>query len=314
MTNADLAALLNRELGLTGAQAITVNVIRQWVLWDVLPKASAKGRAIGKRPDWNRDAVALRRARRLAELRTLGVRGRYAVIAQAYFEWGHSDFELVRGAIAAEFRRSAAQLLKGVTSETRFDDFSAISATRRKALQHQSGPLDKRFVGTKFEQSPELYLTSLNMIRTGEGDASQMSALVLQAAQQIAPTHATHLAPQISELLTQALPGLFGSDEEIANSGEETIRNSPKRNFRIARIALKRRSAFVRGHSSFSQFPQLPEELRELSTALIPLTPQITTGKWAISAFVAILHTLKNAAAISDKNQGLMRSILGDFG
>src|SRR5690348_10385096 len=96
MTNAELAAYLNEQLGLSAGQAVTTDVVRQWVAWDVLPKAKVQGRISGKGPAWSRLGVARRRAMRLAQLRKLGTRREKALIVQAYIEWGHPDFGRVR--------------------------------------------------------------------------------------------------------------------------------------------------------------------------------------------------------------------------
>jgi hypothetical protein len=295
MTNAQLAELLNQEFDLSGTNAITANVIRQWVLWGVLPKACIQGKLPNSGPQWVREPSALRSAKRLTYLRVRGIRGEHALIAQAYLEWGHPDFDRVRTAFHLEFQRIRRQLRKRLTSDTNFDNFADLSPARRKALQNQSGNLDASFVGTKFQQSQEFYLTSLNMAVTGQGTGDQFSNLIKASSQQLFPEHGLQLAEKIEELLTPSITGFMGDPDEISNSIEENIINASMHDFRRARIAFRRTKEIhkieILNPEAWTNIPEAATLLSEFDR----LEPQISIGRWAISGFVSLLKIAGNS-------------------
>lgn len=178
MTNSELAELLNARLGLAEHDAVTVNVLRQWVAWDVLPKARVAGRVDGKGPIWSRTGATLRRANRLGELRRRGIKRENALIVQAYIEWGHHDFDRVRAAMRSEWDKWAAQLTRKQTTFIENTDYGEISATQKRAIANQIGPISPIFKGTKLEQSPELYALIADFARTGESDLGHLSSLI----------------------------------------------------------------------------------------------------------------------------------------
>lgn len=288
MTNAELADALNRDLQLSGGDAVTVNVIRQWVLWGVLPRASATASAIGKSPDWHRDDRASRRAHRLTELRKAGIRRESAVIAQAFLEWGHADIERCRKAIVHEYAKGRAQMLKGVTTDLEFADYNALRAPTRRALRNQAGPLDARLIGTQFEQSAEFYAVALKVGNRGKGDPQQIAALLLDAFSRMLPMLSTYIDAPMIETLGNSIVGIFGIPDEIDNSAQTAIEMASPRQLRVARHVTRRGLKAIRNAHRFSELVDLPElaemkdEISDLANQLTALSPQITIGPWAV--------------------------------
>jgi len=235
MTNVELANSLNEKFALAGPDAVTLDVIRQWVAWDVLPRAQVKGRLPGKGPLWNRDERSLRRAHRLAELRKAGVRRENAVIVQAYVEWGHPDFARVRSALRAEFTKWRNQLNRDHTTFIGGDGYRGLSASRKRSIANQLGPLDGRFVGTQFEHTPEIYAVLANLARLAEGDLNQTRELISNAMEQLHPNFKAIIPIEMADLIANSISGLTGLPDEMEESGEGVIERATERQFRIAR-------------------------------------------------------------------------------
>jgi len=290
MTNAELAKQMNALWGLKGRDAVTANVIRQWVAWDVLPKARVQGRAAGNGPIWIRDERSLRRANRLAELRKAGVRRENALIVQAYIEWGHSDFYRVRHALRDEFSKWRNQLNHRHITFIGDDSFANLSATRKRAIANQLGPLDSRFSGTQFEQSPALYAVWADLARTADGNSNFLIAQLIEALQRIYPAIDAIVPSELLSSIAIGLPGLTGSSDEIDNSGESTIEIASERQFRVARIYARRYLKLLREAGCYDASPGLDPGARELMQMLHSFAPQISTGPWLTFAFAQLLH------------------------
>lgn len=290
MANPELAELLNLEFGLGGRDAVTANVIRQWVTWGVLPKAKATASAIGNSPEWSRDDRSHRRARRLAELRKAGVRRETAVIAQAYFEWGHGDFDRARGAILSEYRRGRAKILKPLTTDMRFADYGAVRSVAKLAIKNQSGPLDNRFRGTQFQQSPELIALTLQLATRGDSDLTRITELMGNSIGQMVPAISPHIGSGHLSTIANSMTGVFGSADEIGNSAESTIERSSLRQFRIARYLTGRGLRAIRFADGARELSGIGAPGRELMEMLALLGPQISIGQWALFIFVQALQ------------------------
>lgn len=292
MTNADFAAMLNDDLALTGRSAITIDVIRQWVAWGVLPKAKATASTIGNSPEWSRDDRSHRRARRLAELRKAGVRRETAMIAQAYLEWGHSDFERARRAILSEYRRSRAKILKPLTTNMEFANYGAVRSVAKLAIQNQSGPLDDRFRGTQFQQPPELIALSLQLATRGDSDLTRITELIENSIDQMVPVISPHINSGHLSTIANSMTGVFGSADEIGNSAESTIERSSPRQFRIARYLTGRGLRTIRLAYSARELSGIGAPGRELMEMMVSIGPQISIGKWALFMFVQALQSI----------------------
>ncbi|WP_148650897.1 hypothetical protein [Sphingopyxis granuli] len=290
MTNKELADQLNVTVGLTGKDAVTVNVIRQWVDWDVLPKATARGRMVGTAPAWSRDNESQIRAVRLAELRKAGIRRKNAVIAQAYFEWEHPDFDLVRDAILSEFIKWRAPLNRRQTTFFGQKSFAEVGAWKQRAIKNQLGPLDQRFVGTLLEQTSEFYASFIDAARTGDADTRRMTSMLNEAINRYGPEIEQMFPKERIAAVAPLIAGLTGDPDEIVNSGEATIRNATPDQFEKAR-------KFVRLIINMSEFPfaqiatmHLREKYRDIIELYSRLHPQISIGPWMIFIFVIALH------------------------
>lgn len=289
MTNRGLAARLNAQLGLTGNNAVTPNIIRQWVSWEVLPKSTAKGRSLGRSPSWSRSTVALRRARRLAELRILGVRRESALIVQAYIEWGYPDFDRVRGAMLREIRKWRSQLLRRRTTQFGNTEYENLSVVQKRAIRTQLGPLDCQFIGTQFEQSDELYAAYTRAAERGEIDAIRQFELLRNALSRISPEIADLVPDNAVTQFQQMVAGLFGSPDEISNSAESEIEAASKQEFEAARRGT--RKILFALHQSEKRFAiaKLPNSIRELIAMLSALGPQISVGPWTVFQFAQLI-------------------------
>lgn len=290
MTNAQLADRLNAELGLTGPDAVTANVIRQWVAWDVLPKAQVQGRSAGKGPIWIRSRRAHCRAVRLAELRKAGVRRENAVIVQAYIEWGHPDFERVRSALCKEFAKWRNQLNRRHITLMEGDNYRELSVTKKDAISNQIGRLDERFVGTRFQQSRELYGNIANFSRTSEGDQKLIEELIHGAFDKISPDYSKYIPDDFISILCYSVSGLTGSSEEIVNSGKTTIASATEWQFRIARYFVRCYLRMLQAAGRISEISELDHRIREPLKMLTVLAPEISVGPWLTSLFVQALH------------------------
>lgn len=293
MTNTDLANLVNRRLGLTDAQAVTPNVIRQWVAWDVLPKAVAKGRSIGHPPNWSRPETALRRALRLAKLRQLGVNRQNAVIVQAFIEWGHGDLDRVRQALSAEMGKWRAQLIRYRTTRLGQTDYNELSAAQQRAIKTQLGKIDPRFVDAKIKQSDEFYAQLANLAEGGELQSERPSQLLELAISSIFPAFAAHGPDKFASPFISGIVGLFGSPDEIANSGQAQIESASDRELRIARIAMRRMFRMFGRMDAVLGASHLPASLSVPLSLLKSLSPQITVGPWAVMGLSQCLLSIQ---------------------
>lgn len=301
MTNSELTKLLNARLGLAQQEAVTVNVVRQWVAWDVLPKARVAGKIEGKGPIWSRPRTTLRRANRLGELRKQGIKRENALIVQAYIEWGHPDFDRVQAAMRSEWEKWAAQLTRRQTTFIENSVYEEISATQQRAITNQIGPISRIFRGTKFEQSPEIYALIADFARTGEANLGHLGSLFSGAFFRVLPEIAALLPAEYLPSLASSFAGMTGPPDEIANSAASTIESASERQFRTARHQIR---IILKGLHSADQFAHselLSSEARQLWQMLQMLSPQITAGPWLIFLFVQALKYEVGAASISEK-------------
>lgn len=289
ITNSELAAHLNQLLGLSGGDAITTNVVRQWVAWDILPKATVVGRTLGRGPIWSRTEVALSRARRLAELRQRGIKREAALVLHAYIEWGHTDFDRVRDALGSEWAKWSAQLNRRQITFLDDEGFSEISASKKRAIANQLGELDHRLKGTQFEQSPELFAVFVEASRTGNFEPSYLQSLLSVAFARIAPALAIGFPPSFVAQIANSFAGMTGSPDEIEGSGLEIIQMANQRQFRIARHQCRLLIRAMHSEKQSAQIEQVSIEARELWQMLKLLGPQITSGPWLIFSFVQAL-------------------------
>jgi hypothetical protein len=289
VTNAELAHQLNSELGLSGRGAVTSNVIRQWVAWGVLPKAQAKGQSMGRGPTWSRSDFAMRRAMRLAELRKWGVTRESALIAQVFFEWGHSDLERVRRSLLMEVNKWRSQLARPRTTFLDNSNYEAASAVQKRAIRNQLGRLDSRFVGTQFEQSGELYATVADWAMRGEGDVRKLSVLLLSAMETMLPGFGATVSQREPNTLLVTMKGVLGSPEEIDHSSISAIEIASGRELRSARVIMKRMLKVIGMAEILLRIPSIDPGLRNLIVMLEKLNPQITVGPWSIMHFTQCL-------------------------
>lgn len=289
MTNAELAQLLNRELGLTGRDAVSANVIRQWVDWDVLPKAIAKGRMIGQRPAWSRSESDRKRALRLAELRKLGVKRETALIVQAYIEWGHPDFERVRNALLHEWAKWRTQLTRRQTTFSDNIEYRKLSRVKKRAIANQIGSLDDRFQDAQFAQSPEFYAMMSELARTGETRAERVTGLIQNALETTLPGIGQLLPSDCATALANSLSGIAGDPHEIGNSAHSEIEAATEREFLNARRITRRLMPNARRTERLMRRATIPTPaLLEMQHSL---APQISVGPWAAALLVqSILH------------------------
>ena len=292
MTNAELAHLLNSELGLSGQDALTSNVIRQWVTWGVLPKAQAKGESIGKGPTWTRSGIAMRRAIRLTQLRKKGVTRESALIAQAFFEWGYSDLKRVRQALLKEVKRLRAQLARPRTTFLGKSNYGAVSAVQKRAIRNQLGTLDSRFVDTQFQQSDELYATATEWMMAGEGDVSELSPLLQLAMDTVLPGFSADMLECEPNDILVAMKGVLGSPDEIDQSSISAIEIASERQLRTARVIMKRMLKGIGATEQLLSIPEIDPALRNLLEMLNKLIPQITIYPWSIMHFTQSLLAL----------------------
>ena len=292
MTNAELAVRLNTRLGLVGRDAVTANVVRQWVAWDVLPKATAHGQAIGIGPTWFRSDSTSQRATRLAELRKHGVRREKALIVQAYIEWGHPDFDRVREALSSEWGKWAAQLTRRQTTFLEKSEFPNISRTKKRAIAKQLGPLDFRFIGSQFEQSSEFYAAIAEFARSGDGRSEYIEALISGAFRQIMPGIEEFLPAHCILELANSFAGITGDPDEIANSAESVIQKANERQIRIARHQIRLFLRALRNGAQHGQSALLESKARQLWEMIHSLEPQISNGPWLLFGFVQAIKAI----------------------
>lgn len=281
MTNEELARFLNDKAGLTGENAVTVNMIRQWVAWDVLPKATPKGRVVGTGPQWSRAETAMRRALRLAELRKWGVTRQTAVIVQAYIEWGHPDFDRVREALGHEAKKAGRQLTRPHITLIGDANYGDLTPTQQGAIAAQIGPLDPRFAGTKFEQSREFYARFAEAARSANDNPDRLGLLLASSFTQMAPDIAAHIPNEMIATLTNSILGMTGEPDEIANSAQSEIAIASESEFRAARKIARRLLRMPSLAKRISANRQLSEVYSELLRQLNSLSPQISKGVWA---------------------------------
>jgi hypothetical protein len=283
VTNSELAEWLNVTGELSGPDRVTANVVRQWVGWDVLPKARARGQVVGRNPKWSRTDSALRRALRLAELRQAGVKRENAVVVQAYIEWGHPDFARVRSALLSEFRKWRNQLIRRKITLLEGRPYASASAAELRAIQKQNGPLAERFVGTPFQLTKEAYAVLADAAHRSQSNSVDLSRLIQGAISNIDPQVAGAIPPQYIAAITNSFSGLIGLESEISNSGETVIQKASERQFREARYFIRKFGTMVqRAGDIGTDVNSGSAVIKELSA----LGPQVSVGPWAVIGFV----------------------------
>lgn len=282
MTNAELADHLNAEAGLTGRDAVTSNVIRQWVAWDVLPKATPFGRTIGQNPTWVRSQTEMRRAKRLAELRKFGVKRETALIVQAYIEWGHPDFERTRNALAHEIAKWRSQITRKRTTYIAHGDYKGLSTVQQRAFRTQSGPLDGRFTNTLLQQSGEFVATFIGLAETGQGNFHLIRDLLSEAIDRILPGFGGMAAIIPIEMISSFIAGTFGEPDEISDSAQAEVEIGTEREYRIARVFTRRVLNRLSQTKRVLTMQDLPTPIVHLSEVLDNIIPQISTGPWVV--------------------------------
>lgn len=288
MTNAELASLLNDEFDLRGPARLSANVIRQWVAWDLLPKAQVQGRQPNAGPIWNRDHLALRRARRFAELRYYGVRSERALVAQSYLEWAAVSFDRAKPAIIAEFRSAHAKLWRRLSASIPDGRVSEFSSTKVRALRNQGGPLDPTFRGNQFELSSPMMLAALQSAFGASADNDEKAILMAAAIAQIAPSLAGHV--DMRQLAEYGLPtALFAPPDEVEFSGIAIIEAADETAFQQARNKLAQFGKVIRLASNGRIAAALPKDAVVLLSKVSELLPQISGGNWRIVAFAQFL-------------------------
>ena len=234
----------------------------------------------------------MRRAFRLAELRKAGLVRESAIIAQAFFEWGHPDPERVRAALLGELGKYRSQLLRRRTTRMHGIEYGSLGAVQQRAIGNQLGALDPRFIGTQFEQSSELYATIAESAELNEIKSDHVRKLVMLAFERILPGNLIDIPISCLALFSNSLPGLLGSPEEISDSAESKIQESSTRNLRIARIIRTRMIGVLRRNDDNLHLRET--NLEELISMNKRLLPQISTGPWAVLHFAQCLAVVDN--------------------
>lgn len=289
MTNAELAKWLNDQSDMNGPNTITTNIVRQWVEWDLLPRATATGQRYGFAPKWSRTEISIRRALRLAELRKFNTRRENALIVHAYIEWGHPDFGRVKDALEAEWDKWAKQLIRRQISFMDDSEFSDLSRTKQLAIANQLGPLDNRLKGTAFELPLQFYAAFAEMARTGTIAKSDADQFLQNALEQFYPGLSRYVPADCMAAVANAFLGITGPEDEIGNSAAIAIKGASELQFRKARhrlrIALKHlRRITASDHPEISNF-----DFREFSEIARSIGPQVFTGPWIVSLFTITL-------------------------
>ena len=299
MTNADLAAMLNADLALTGRSAVTIDVVRQWVAWGVLPKAKATASTIGTSPEWQRDRAAYRLATRLALARASGVHRQTAVIVQAWLEGHYRDHAKAHAALLSEYIRARNRVTKSIVTEMDFADFSRVGEVRKRAMRKQLGPLDDRFKGTRFEASPEFFALAIQSGQIGITDPDRFEFVLRQTINAIGPEFAKISDQFPITPFVGSFTGMFGDPVEIANSAQKTIGSASHRQLRIARYLLRKGLKRIETADKFADDTGSMETYRPIFSMIASLKHQISFGPWPIFMFVQMLQLVKSGGEIA---------------
>lgn len=238
---------------------------------------------------------------RLAQLRKLGVIRKDAVIVQAFLEWGYPNLETVRQSMVRELRKCLAILMRMRTSRLDGRAYKDTGAARQKAIQNQLGRLDARFVGTRYQQSDELYATVAEFAELGAFDASRINAITSAAFAQMLPNYEAITSTISIDIISKFFQGLLGSPDEILNSAETRISDASERELRIARVNRNRMIAVLKKAAEHSEIP-IPE-LANLFILVKGFLSQISVGPWAVMHFAQSFENCvtgeKSAGAVS---------------
>ena len=159
-------------------------------------------------------------------------------------------------------------------------DYQSLGAVQQRAIRNQLGALDGRFVGTRYQQSAELYATFTELAESGEARSDHVPELFKSAIEQMLPGFGESFPPESFNLFVISIAGLIGAPDEIANSAESQIKKASGRDLRIARIYRKRMLAVLGQTETF--LPTSNSPLAALMTMNKSLLPQISAGPWAI--------------------------------
>lgn len=292
------SASVQARAPMTGKDTVTVNVIRQWVAWDVLPKASAQGQVVGTGPAWSRSRTGMRRATRLAELRKRGVKRENALIVQAHIEWGYRDLDRLRDALTSEWAKWSKQLIRRRTTRIGNHKFEDLSAVQRRAIRAQLGSLDSRFIDSQFQQPDEFYAVLAEFAETGESRAQGERELVGNAIERILPgLGQLRSEAQINGIIA-SLAGAIGSPDEISNSAHSEIENASDRELRMAGAFLRRHWRKLRQTDLVGISVAKP--ISELQEKLNSVFPEISIGAWAATQLVQCLLLIRRGQRCSD--------------
>jgi hypothetical protein len=241
MQKSDLLAKLDAASQALGAGPITDRMIRDWIDERLLDKSKSKGNRRGEPPTWTYSDETLRRGLRIVELRAQGVRRVSALRINLWIDGFALLFKDMKLALKWEFGRALTQL-----RSRRPWNFDARYRRNLKAAElHKEGrridPVDTDLANAGFAPPLDILLLSGSEAFWGSGDRGpvqgSIEALFSNLWAEAEKTAGIHLVPPA---------GLFGSEDEIAQSGLSDLARVEERDLIEGTEALRKwRDIFV---------------------------------------------------------------------
>jgi hypothetical protein len=213
MQKPDLIERLDTASRALGAGPVTGRMVRDWIDERLLEKSKSRGNRRGKAPTWNYSDETLRRGRRIVELRAQGVRRVSALRINLWIDGFALQFKDMKLALKWEFGRALAQL-----RSQRPWNFDARYRRNIKAaeLYRESKKIDRvdaDLANAGFAPPPDVLLLSGSEAFWGSGERGPVQGSI----ESLFPNLWTEADKMGISLVPPA--GLFGSEDEIAQSG-----------------------------------------------------------------------------------------------
>ncbi|MEP7348347.1 MAG: hypothetical protein ABI668_00160 [Sphingorhabdus sp.] len=291
MTNRELANQLNEQFELSGRSAVTENVIRQWVDWQLLPKSKIANIKTGSGPSWTRGEVALDMAAKLAQFRKYGLISEKQLVARCYIEGWPIEIETARPVMMnrAKYARSHMSKLLSV-DYSKLERASDLTAVKKRALERQLGKQDARFEGMPFEFKGDTGILLTLSALSGNAPPPEILGM-LEQAMPISKILGSHWAGLMS-LFVSGISGMAGLPDEIDNSlldsiehcSDEVFANSKQSTQFIFRAAndpeIMSLAATVIGDTADFVFDQIR---------------QLAPSEWPTLVFLSLCHSQHNS-------------------
>lgn len=294
MTNVELSQQLNQELSLLGKQAVTANVVRQWVRWKLLKRATILGKTADGKPVWERDEQALEQAKRLATYRCYGLVREDQLICRCYIDGWDIDVDRLRLTLRKRLQALHAVALKRFTSTIERERRDSLSVAQKRAIRNQIGRLDRRFIGTAFELTPDNYVDIFREAIADSGRLEVITEPFQNASEALFPEMKMQEFPHLS-FVVRSIAGLFANPDQFTETPFNSVETCENADFALARSLISRLFEIPDFIERFENHMPFPPELIGQMPIISNTIRTIEKSEWPTWLFLTIVHGLRKS-------------------